>query len=340
MNILITGGAGYIGSVLISLLLQRGYNVACLDRFFFGQESIQEFMDNKRFKVIKDDIRWFDLDSLRGIDTVMDLASLSNDPSAELNPTKTMEINYRGRIRVAKASKKFGVKRYVLASSCSVYGAKKDIIADEKARTSPLTTYAKANVLAEAETLPLADKNFVTIVLRQATVYGLSPRMRFDLAVNGIVLGLHKTGKIPLMRSGKQWRPFVHVHDTARAFILAMESDPDKVNGQIFNIGSNEENYKIEQLAKTICSALRKKFIAEWYGSPDTRSYVVNFSKAKKLLGFKTNYTVKDGAKEIYDALKKQIIIDSLKTKTVEWYKHLINTHNFLQQVLIDNKVL
>ena len=270
MRVLVTGGAGYIGSVLCRLLLERGFSVVCLDRFFFGFEPISDILD--RLVAVRGDVRWFEPDLLRGVDVVFDLASLSNDPAGELDPEKTLEINYRGRVRVARLAKKMGVARYVLASSCSVYGFQ-DGLLSESSPVNPLTTYAKANVLAEGEVLPLADKSFSVTVLRQATVYGYSPRMRFDLAVNGMVLGFYRDGKVPIMRDGKQWRPFVHVRDTCKAFLMVAEADTDLVNGEVFNVGSNEQNIQIFELGRVIAEALRMPFEYVWYGSPDSRSY-------------------------------------------------------------------
>jgi nucleoside-diphosphate-sugar epimerase len=157
MRVLVTGGAGYIGSILCRMLLEKGYDVTCLDRFFFGFDSIREIED--KIRVVKDDIRWFDPDILRGIDAVIDMAALSNDPSGELDPQKTLEINYKGRVRVALLSKKAGVKKYILASTCSVYGFQEEVLTEDSP-LNPLTTYAKANMLAEKDVLPLADKTF------------------------------------------------------------------------------------------------------------------------------------------------------------------------------------
>ena len=339
MKILVTGGAGYIGSVMTRMLLERGYKVVCLDRFFFGKESLNEVFSNPNFKWVKDDIRWFDPIILKDVDAVVDLASLSNDPSGELNPSKTYDINYLGRVRVAKLSKEYGVRRYVLASTCSVYGFQEEIL-DENSPTNPLTTYAKSNVLAEKDVLLLADEKFTVTVLRQATVYGLSPRMRFDLAINGMVLGVYKNKKIPVMRDGKQWRPFVHVKDTSKAFITVLESPEDKVNKQIFNVGSNEQNIQIFPLAELLKEALSLPFEIEWYGSPDKRSYRVNFDKIRTALEFTPSYTPKEGAREVYEALEKGIVTDSLKTKTVEWYKHLLETHRLMREVLLKDTIL
>lgn len=340
MNVLVTGGAGYIGSTLIRMLLDKGYTVKCLDRFFFGKDPLADVASNPNLELIKDDVRWFDPKILKDVDTVVDLAALSNDPSGELDPIKTLDINYLGRVRVAKLSKEYGVKRYILASSCSVYGFREDTILNESSPTNPLTTYAKANVMAEKDVLPLADDKFTVTVLRFATVYGLSYRMRFDLAINGMVLGLFKTGKIPIMRDGTQWRPFIHVKDVANALITVMEANPEKVNNQIFNTGSNEQNYQIYSLAKLIEEALNIPVEIEWYGSPDKRSYRVNFDKIYKTLNFKPKYTPKDGAKEVYEALKDGKVSDDIKTKTVEWYKYLLNAYSLVKDISIKDTIL
>jgi len=338
MRVLVTGGAGYIGSTLLRLLLEKGYDVVCLDRFFFGYDSIKDVED--QIKVVKDDVRWFDPSILNGVDAVFDLAALSNDPSGELDPQKTLDINYKGRVRVAKLSKKHGVKRYVLASSCSVYGFQEGILT-EQSGVNPLTTYAKANVLAEREVLPLADDSFVVTVLRQATVYGFSYRMRFDLAINGMVLSLFKNGKLRIMRDGTQWRPFVHVKDTSRAFIEVMEADKEVVNGQIFNVGSNDQNFQIFDLAKLVAESCGLPFVYEWYGSPDKRSYRVSFDKIAKVLGFKPKYTPREGAREIFDALRDgRLSGDDLRTITVKWYKHLLEMQKFIRDVEIDGVLL
>jgi nucleoside-diphosphate-sugar epimerase len=338
MKVLVTGGAGYIGSVLCRILIEKGFDVICLDRFFFGFDSIEEIRD--KIKIIKDDIRWFNPNILKNTDAVIDMASLSNDPSGELDPQKTLEINYEGRVRVARLSKKYGVKKYVLASSCSVYGFQEGILTEESA-LNPLTTYAKANVLAEKEILPFADKLFATTVLRLATVYGYSYRMRFDLAINGMVLGFYKNGKIPIMRDGKQWRPFVHVKDASNAFIRVLEAEPELVNGQTFNVGSDEQNFQIFELAKLIAESINIPFNYEWYGSPDNRNYKVSFKKIKETLNFKPQYTPREGAKEVFEALKDgRLNPDDPRTITVKWYKNLLEMQKFIKNIEIDGKLL
>jgi len=339
MQVLVTGGAGYIGSVLVPKLLKEGYRVKVLDRFFFGKESLKSYSKNKNLILIQDDIRWFDPKILKDVDVVLDLAALSNDPAGELDPEKTFEINHKGRARVAKLSKDSDVKRYILASSCSIYGFQEGVL-DEKSPVYPLTTYAKANRKAEISTKKLASDKFTVTTLRFATVYGLSNRMRFDLAVNGMTLGYFKNGQVPIMRNGKQWRPFIHIKDVAQAYLYIINAPKDKINGEIFNVGSDQQNYQILSLAKEIAGSINMPFKKRWYGDPDSRSYRVSFRKIQKIICYKPKYTVGQASKEIFSALKKNKVTDSIKTKTVEWYKHLIRSKELVEDVLLDNKLL
>jgi nucleoside-diphosphate-sugar epimerase len=338
MQILITGGAGYIGSVLTKQLLTEGHKVRCLDRFFFGTESLADVASHPNLELIRDDIRWFDPGILRNVDVVMDLAAISNDPSGELEPSKTLDINYLGRIRVARLSKEYGVRRYILASTCSIYGFQESIL-DESSPVNPLTTYSKANRKAEQDVLPLTSSQFCVTVLRFATVYGYSPRMRFDLAVNAMVLGLAKSAQIPVMKDGMQWRPFIHVKDAALAYTCIMNHPEDKLNGEIFNVGSDEQNYQILPLAEMIGKSMGIPYEVQWYGSPDYRSYKISFKKFQETVHFKPSYTPREGAIEIFEALKNGTIVESMKTKTVEWYKHLLTSHDLNSQVSLRNTI-
>jgi len=340
-TILITGAGGYIGSVMVEMLLAKGYNVKGLDRFFFGENLLsKEILNNPRFQLVKNDIRWVAPDVFKGVDAVIDLAALSNDPSGDFDPKLTQEINNLGRVRIARLAKESGVARYILASSCSVYGHGLEEVLSEDSPLNPLTEYAKANAAAEKAVIPLHDHSFSTTALRQATVYGLSYRMRFDLVVNMMTLHAVQRGKIFIMGGGKQWRPLVHVRDTANAFILVMESPKDLVNGQVFNIGSSQQNYQILNLAHIVKENL--PIIVDLEIAPDDqdkRNYQVSFEKIKHILGFKPHYTPDMGVKEIYNALKTGKTETDEKTVTVKWYKYLFDADEILRKVKIDGRL-
>jgi nucleoside-diphosphate-sugar epimerase len=338
VRVLVTGGAGYIGSVLTEMLLDAGHEVVVLDRFFFG-DTLAHLKGRKGLTAVRGDIRTFDPSLLAGVDAVCDLAALSNDPAGELDPEKTRAINHRGRARVAQLAREYGVRRYVLASSCSVYGFQ-DGILDEESPVQPLTTYAEANVLAERSVLPLASDRFCVTALRQATVYGLSPRMRFDLAINGMVLSLFQSGRIRVLRDGTQWRPMVHVRDTSRAFLRVLDAPVEVVNGQIFNVGSDEQNFQILPLAERVAAAARREFQCEWYGDPDRRSYRVRFDKIQRVLGYEPREAPEDAVREIWSALEAGTVKPEPQTRTVEWYKTLIRWNDILREVVMDGSVL
>lgn len=322
-KILVTGAGGYIGSVLTRMLLERGNDVLAVDRFFFGREALPE--DGNGLHVIQADIRSLEQDAFQGVEAVIDLAALSNDPAGELEPEVTWSINHRGRARVARLAKQAGCKRYILPSSCSIYGFQEGIL-DEASPVNPLTTYAEANLKAEEDVLPLADEGYCVVVIRQATVYGFSHRMRFDLAVNGMVKGFFKNGRIPILRDGTQWRPFVHVKDTSRAIISLLEANAEAVNGQIFNVGSDEQNVQIMPLANLVAEAIGVPFEYEWYGEPDHRSYQVCFRKIRETVQYQTQYALQDGAAEVYAALQRKALdADDRRTITVQWYQHLLS---------------
>ncbi len=337
-HVLVTGGAGYIGSTLTEMLLDRGYRVTVLDRFYFG-DTLADLRGRPGLTLLRDDVRWCGAEVFRGVDAVCDLAALSNDPAGDLDPEKTLAINHQGRARVCRLAKDAGVTRYVLASSCSIYGFQ-DAVVDETSTINPLTTYAVANGRAEESTLPLGDGNFTATALRQATVYGLSRRMRFDLAINGMTLALHKQGSVKIMRDGTQWRPMVHVRDTCRAFIAVLEADPKTVNGEIFNVGSADQNLQVLPLARRLSEAVGIAFTEDWYGDPDHRSYRVSFEKIGARLGYRTEVTPEGGAKAIYDALRAKTLTDGPTTRTVEWYKSLTQWHGILKDVVQRDVVL
>lgn len=338
MRVLVTGAGGYVGSVLVPMLLERGHEVVALDRFFFGRETLPP--EGQGLRVLRGDIRWLPPDVLEEVEAVIDLAALSNDPTGELDPQKTWEINHRGRVRIASLGKQRGVRRYILPSSCSVYGFQEGLL-DEGSPTRPLTTYARANLEAERDVLRLADHGFCVVVLRQATLYGFSPRMRFDLAINGMVRGLYQRGRVPVLRDGTQWRPFVHVRDAARAMILTLEAPASLVNGEVLNVGSDDQNMQILPLARAVADSLGLPFEYEWYGLPDHRSYRVTFRKIREILGFEPERTPSEGAKEVYEALRRGAVSpDDPRTITVGWYKHLLEMQAFIRQVEIGGRLL
>jgi len=213
-------------------------------------------------------------------------------------------------------------------------------VVDETSGINPLTTYAVANRRAEESTLALGSKNFTVTAVRQATVYGASRRMRFDLAINGMTLALHKNGSVKILRDGTQWRPMVHIRDTSRAFIAVLEADHDKVNGEIFNVGSDDQNLQVRPLAERLCHALGMPYVEDWYGDPDHRSYQVSFAKIAQRLGYATCESPEIGSREIFAALRKGTLIDGPTTRTVEWYKSLIHWHATLKIVVQRDVVL
>lgn len=338
-KIFILGGAGYIGTELSRFLLNKGHEVHVLDRCFFGLEPLQEFLTNKKFKLIKDDIRYFDKSVFNGIDALIDLAGISNDPSCDLDPSATESINYKGCLRAAKIAKEMGVKRYISASSCSVYGQGFTDKLTETSPVNPVSLYAKTKLAIETEVQPLGDNNFCVTFLRNATVYGLSNRMRFDLAINIMVLYAYKNRKIYITGQGQQWRPIVHISDVARAFEMVLEAPVDKINGEIFNVGSNQQNYKILQIANYIRDIVPYTSVEIVPDDPDRRTYNVCFDKITNVLGFKAEKLLKDGITEIYNALENGLVSENIRTNTLGYYQYLINAHKILKEVLYDGKI-
>jgi len=335
-RVLVTGAGGYIGSTLVPLLLQRGYAVRAVDRFFFGEDNLPA--QNGALEPVKEDTRQLTVDHFKDVDYVIDLAAVSNDPSGELFQQATWQINHEGRVRAAHLAKDAGVDRYVFPSSCSIYGFQDPgVVCRETDSINPLTTYALANRKGEEDILPLADDDFTVVVLRQATVYGYSPRMRFDLAINGMTFGAWKTGKLPLLRDGTQWRPMVHVKDTAAAQMFMLEcKNTEAINGEIFNIGSADNNYQLRPLAETVAATIGeltgREIDIEWYGDPDHRSYQVNFEKVESL-GWHAEHTARDAVHEIVKRLEAGELDRTDKTITLQWYKTLDEWHQRIRDL-------
>lgn len=338
-RVLVAGAGGYIGTVLVKELLANSYQVTALDRFFFGEKLLDDVRNKSGLAIVKKDIRDITETDLVGIDAVCNLAGLSNDPSCEIDPKLTYDINCKGRLKVAQTAKRAGVSRYVLSSSCSVYGTGTSTKLTETSKTAPLSTYAKSSLQAEKETLALADNSFSVSVLRNATVFGLSRRVRFDLVVNLMTLHAVRKARIIVMGGGKQWRPLIHVCDVARAIRTVIESPVDKVSGEIFNIGL--KNYQILTLAYLVRETLPFPLeIDVAPDDPDRRNYNVSFQKARGMLGFEAEISVADGIREIYDALKAGEIDAEANTSTVNWYRSILEAKSLIDSVMLDGRIL
>jgi nucleoside-diphosphate-sugar epimerase len=338
-KILVAGAGGYVGSVMCREFLKSGYHIVALDRYFFGLEKLAD-LNEKNLTIIRDDIRYFDEDVLKDVDVVIDLAGLSNDATSEIDPAFTKAINCDGSTRLATLAKKNGVKHYLYSSSASVYGFSNIRYLSETDKLNPLTEYSKSKVAVEKNLMALYDHNFNVTILRNSTIYGLSPRMRFDLAVNIMAMRGCTEGIIYIMGDGMQWRPFVHVKDVVAAFRLCMEN-PEAASGQIFNVGSNEQNYAIGDLAMYISDLLEDTKTIHIPDNQDCRSYSLDFSKINNVLGYTTRYTVKDGVLEIKEALKKGVItFDDPTTHTLNWYKTLLYWETKMNNLKVKDKIL
>jgi len=339
LKVMVTGAGGYIGTQLVRDLVKAGHNVTAVDRFFFGKEPLSEFINNKQVTILQKDIRDLEQIDFKGHNAVCDLACLSNDPAGEIDPQLTYQINRDGRIHVAKIAKQSGVEKYIISSSCSVYGKGEEPLLSETSNTNPISVYAKSTLEAEQENLSLADSNFSVTALRNATVFGLSTRMRFDLVVNLMTLSAFQKGRIIVMGGGLQWRPLVHLSDVSRAFSSIISSKIELVNKEIFNVGL--DNYQIKNLAYLVREEL--PFPVEIEVAPDDvdkRDYNVVFKKAEEKIGFKAEVGVTHGIKEIYLALKSGKVDVGPKTVTVQWYRNILEAKVLLDSVLLDGRII
>jgi nucleoside-diphosphate-sugar epimerase len=304
MRVLVTGHRGYIGVELVPMLREAGFDVVGLDTGFF---------DDSDFRAPPDDVPGLDVDlrdvapeHLQGVDAIVHLGALSNDPLGDLNPNLTYDINLRASVNLARAGKAAGVGRYVFASSCSLYGAGADEHLTEQAAFHPVTPYGESKVKAEQEIGPLADAGFVPVYLRNATAYGVSRRLRADIVVNNLVGYALTTGKVMMMSDGSPWRPLVHIGDISRAVIASLTAPADAVRNQAFNIGRTRENFRIREVAQMVAEVVPSCELSFAPGaSPDTRNYRVDFTKAERALpGFTPQWTLRAGIEELYAAYK------------------------------------
>jgi nucleoside-diphosphate-sugar epimerase len=314
-NVLVIGGAGYIGSVLTGMLLDLGKRVTVFDRLLFGAESLAAFSGHQKFDLVQGDLRDISAVSqaVRGRDAVVLLAALVGEPACDRDPDETVDVNYLGTRNAAEACRYYRVPRLLFASTDSCYGIQEGILYEDSP-LKPISLYAELKRDMEKEILALAGPDFHPTILRLATIYGLSPRMRFDLIINILTMHAVVNNKIKIF-GGKQWRPLVHVADAAQGFITAMQAPMDKVGSQVFNIGSNEQNYQIGYLGDLVRESLPSIAIETIEQPPDLRDYHVNFDKAGKVMGYRTTHTVADGIREIEAALRSGIIADPFEAR-------------------------
>ncbi len=340
-KILVTGAGGYVGIPLCQQLVSKNYDVVALDRYFFGEEKMGELGQHPHLQIVKDDIRHCSPDLFKGVDAVIDLAGLSNDASAEIDPQLTISINYKGSERFAREAKKAGVKRYIYSSSASVYGAGSKNALRETDSLAPQTAYAKSKVAIEKLLDELKSPEFCPVILRNATIFGLAPRMRFDLAINIMTLRAWKERVIYVMGGGEQWRPFVHVNDVVSAFVLMLEAPREKVFGEIFNVGNSALNFQIKQLAQFVLDIIPNVNIHTIPDDIDKRTYNVSFEKIEKSFDFKTRVSVHEGIVEIKQALEKGILNSEDPTcYTLQWYKSLLSWDERIRGLTYNGKIL
>jgi nucleoside-diphosphate-sugar epimerase len=321
--ILVTGGAGYVGCILARELLSKGETVRVFDRLFFGEDGLQEVRD--KVELIEGDLRYFDEAILDGIDSVIHLAGLSNDPTAEFNPKANHEMNTVATEVLANACKRRGIKRFVFASTCSIYDKglyAEDRLLDEESDVSPRAAYAVSNHEAERALLAMADDRFCPVILRKGTLYGFSPRMRYDLVVNTFVKDALMNGSLKVFCGGEMWRPLVDVTDAAKAYICCVEAPEHKVHGQIFNLVF--KNYRILELAHWVREAfnpIKKLEIEVDYSHYRTRSYRVSGQKIETVLGFKPSVPVRESVEHMVKMIQKNGYTDYLNPKyyNIQW---------------------
>jgi nucleoside-diphosphate-sugar epimerase len=305
MRILVTGHLGYIGTVLTPMLLAEGHEVVGLDSDLYRRSTFLERM--AQVPSIRKDLRDIELDDVRGFDAVLHLAALSNDPLGNLNPGLTEDINWRASVRLAELAKDAGVRRFVFSSSCSTYGQAGDDFLTESAAFNPVTPYGQTKVWVERDVAKLAGDNFVPTFLRNATAYGVSPRLRFDLVINNLVAYAMATGQVLIKSDGTPWRPVVHIADISRAFIAVLNTPEDAVYNEAFNIGQTSENHRVRDLAEIVAAVVPGcKVEYARGGSPDLRCYRVNCDKAARVLKcFRPQWDARKGAVELYETYKK-----------------------------------
>jgi dTDP-4-amino-4,6-dideoxygalactose transaminase/nucleoside-diphosphate-sugar epimerase len=305
MHVLASGGGGYLGCPLVALLLERGHTVRILDRFCFTEEPVAQFAGDERCEIVRGDIRHLQ-DApgvLDGIDAVIHLAGLANDPSCDLDTDRAVDVNVESTVELANEALKRGVRRFVFASSCGVYGKGVFEVLDEESPANPVSVFGRTKLEAETALLRMSGSGFEPVIARQASLFGWSERMRFDLAVNQMAATAVRDGKIDVYGGGAQWRPFLHVRDAARALCLMAEAPADLVSGIVFNVGANDLNLRIDDLARRIAALVGDVELDHAKSDEDPRDYHVQFDRIQRVLGFTPEHTIEDGVREIRTAL-------------------------------------
>lgn len=331
MRVLLTGHHGYIGSVLASMLVQAGYETVGLDTDLYLGSTYGQWT-GEDIPSIRKDIRDIDENDLQGFDAVLHLAGLSNDPLGDLDPNLTEEINHQASVRLASLAKNVGVQRFIFSSSCSNYGAAGDHILDEQSSFNPVTPYGTSKVMVEQDVSKLADSKFSPTFLRNATAYGVSTFLRFDLVLNNLVAWAYTTGKIYMKSDGSPWRPIVHIEDISRAFIATLEAPIELIHNQAFNVGQTSENYRVRDIANIVAEVVpdcEVSFAPD--AGPDKRNYRVNCDKIQRVLpNFKPQWNARRGAEELYQSFKQYGLkledFEGPRYKRISHIKHLISS--------------
>ncbi|ELY48907.1 NAD-dependent epimerase/dehydratase family protein [Natronolimnohabitans innermongolicus] len=306
-TVLVVGGAGYLGSVLCRQLLDAGFGVRVLDPLFYGAAGVSDLTETDRFSLHRGDARSVStvLDAIAGVDAVVHLGGIVGDPASELDPEKTLEYNLHSTQLLASLCKYHGINRFVFASTCSVYGRSPDDDRrlDEDAELNPVSLYARLKIQSERVLHDLADEQFSPTILRMATIYGESPRMRFDLVGNILPAKAYTEGVIPVF-GGDQYRPNVHVADAARAYVDCLTAPIQDVGDTVFNVGSNEQNYRIDELATVVADCYPEATIEYHDDQTDERSYRVEFDKIETELGFEPERTIRDHCLDLRESFE------------------------------------